>query len=74
LDAATGDANILRESEEERWTGGGLFCYNPDDPALIVEKKDGLGYTYNFAGKGITLRLMFLAAIPLLVFWAVMDL
>lgn len=74
LEAATGGADVRRESEEEKWSGGGTFYYNPDDPALMVEKKDGLGYTYNFAGQGIRLRLMFLAGIPLLILWAVLDL
>jgi uncharacterized membrane protein len=26
----------------------GLFYYNPDDPTVIVEKRFGLGYTFNF--------------------------
>jgi uncharacterized membrane protein len=29
----------------------GLIYYNPDDPALIVEKRFGLGYTFNFANR-----------------------
>lgn len=74
LEEATGETDARRESEEEKWSGGGMFYYNPDDPALIVEKKDGLGYTYNFAGKGIRLRLMFLGVVPLLVLWALLDL
>ncbi len=74
LEEATGNANVRRESEEEKWSGGGLFYYNPDDPALMVEKTDGLGYTYNFAGKGIRLRMAFLAGVPLLVLWALLDL
>jgi uncharacterized membrane protein len=74
LEEATGNSNVERESEAEKWSSGGLFYYNPDDPALIVEKRDGLGYTYNFAGKGIRLRLAFLAVVPLLVLWALMDL
>lgn len=74
LEEATGNSNVERESEAAKWSSGGLFYYNPDDPALIVEKRDGLGYTYNFAGKGICLRLAFLAVVPLLVLWAVMDL
>jgi uncharacterized membrane protein len=74
LEAATGNSNVERESEAEKWTSGGLFYYNPNDPALIVEKRDGLGYTYNFAGKGIGLRLAFLAFVPVLVIWALMDL
>ncbi len=73
LEEATGNADVRRESEEEKWSGGGLFYYNPDDPALMVEKKDGLGYTYNFAGQGIRLRLAFLAGVPLLVLWALLD-
>ena len=27
----------------------GLFYYNPDDPALVVEKRFGIGYTFNMA-------------------------
>jgi uncharacterized membrane protein len=29
----------------------GLIYYNPDDPALIVEKRIGVGYTFNFANR-----------------------
>lgn len=32
----------------ECWKGGILY-YNPNDAALFVEKRDGLGYTLNFA-------------------------
>lgn len=74
LETATGNSNVQRESEAEKWSSGGLFYYNPDDPALIVEKRDGLGYTYNFAGKGIRLRLAFLALVPVIVIWALLDL
>lgn len=74
LEAATGNSNVQRETEAEKWSSGGLFYYNPDDPALIVEKRDGLGFTYNFAGKGIRLRLAFLALVPLIVVWAFLDL
>lgn len=74
LEEATGNSNVLRESEAEKWSSGGLFYYNPNDPALIVEKRDGLGFTYNFAGKGIRLRLAFLALVPIIVLWALMDL
>jgi len=28
---------------------GGMFYYNPQDPALMVEKRIGLGWTFNFA-------------------------
>lgn len=26
----------------------GIFYYNPKDPNLIVEKRNGLGWTFNF--------------------------
>lgn len=73
LEKVTGNSNVQRESEADKWSSGGLFYYNPDDPALIVEKRDGLGYTYNFAGRGIRLRLAFLALIPIIVLWALVD-
>ncbi len=74
LETETGNSDVRRESEEAKWSGGGLFYYNPDDPSLMVEKKDGLGFTYNFAGKGVGLRMAFLAGVPLLVLWALLDL
>jgi uncharacterized membrane protein len=37
---------------DECWKGGGLFYYNPNDPALWVEKRFGVGYTVNFARCG----------------------
>jgi uncharacterized membrane protein len=34
----------------ECWKAGILY-YNPDDAALFVEKRDGYGYTFNFANR-----------------------
>ncbi len=34
----------------ECWKGA-IFYYNPDDAALFVEKRDGWGYTFNFANR-----------------------
>lgn len=31
-----------------RWVAG-VFYYNPSDPAVLVEKRFGLGWTFNFA-------------------------
>lgn len=33
---------------DEHWKLG-MFYFNPDDPALLVEKRLGIGYTFNFA-------------------------
>ncbi len=35
---------------EDCWKAG-VFYYNPNDPALLVEKRTGFGYTINFANK-----------------------
>lgn len=32
---------------EDRWYAGGIY-YNPDDPAVMVQKRSGFGYTFNF--------------------------
>jgi uncharacterized membrane protein len=36
----------------------GLLYYNPDDPALIVEKRFGLGWTLNFGRPAVWLILL----------------
>jgi uncharacterized membrane protein len=60
-DASGGD-----ETPEDRWTAG-LFYSNPNDPALMVERRVGFGYTPNFArplGWVIILLALALAATP----------
>ncbi len=34
---------------DENWVWGGLFYWNRNDPALVVEKRFGFGYTLNMA-------------------------
>jgi uncharacterized membrane protein len=34
--------------DDDRYWYGGFFYNNPDDPALFVEKRYGLGWTLNF--------------------------
>lgn len=46
LDESVGGA---RNQADEMWRGGGLFYYNKADPALMVEKRYGVGWTINFA-------------------------
>ena len=54
----------------ECWKTGILY-YNPNDAALFVEKRDGYGYTFNFAnGWSWALLLgmaMVVASAPLLI-------
>jgi uncharacterized membrane protein len=44
-----GDEHRRRE-HENHWVAG-LFYYNPYDPAVMVPKRFGLGYTFNFANR-----------------------
>jgi uncharacterized membrane protein len=56
---ARGDA-----TPDSAWKGG-LFYYNPDDPALFVEKRSGLGWTLNFGHPQAKLILAGLLLVPL---------
>ena len=42
----------------------GIFYYNPDDPAEVIEKNNGKGSTINFGSKGGR-RIFALMMIPL---------
>ena len=61
--------NKMNESREpidptpnECWKGA-IFYYNPNDPALMVEKREGIGYTFNFANHWSWVLLMGLALV-----------
>jgi uncharacterized membrane protein len=58
---ATGDG-----TPDHCWKAG-LFYVNPDDPAVFVPKRSGLGYTVNFGRPGGWLALLLMLAVPLLV-------
>lgn len=40
----------LDPTPQECWKAGVIY-YNPNDPVLFVEKRGGLGYTFNFANR-----------------------
>jgi uncharacterized membrane protein len=46
----------------ECWKGS-IFYYNPNDAALMVEKREGLGYSFNFANHWSWLLLLGLALV-----------
>lgn len=53
----------------ERWRVGGLIYYAPDDPAVFVPKRFGIGYTLNFARWGAWLffvAILGVAFVPIL--------
>jgi uncharacterized membrane protein len=74
LDELTGDDYVQRATEEEHWRHGGLTYYNPEDPALVVEKLTGIGYTLNLANPAVWYRLALMLGIPLFVVWALFNL
>ena len=74
LDELTGEEYVQRADEEEHWRHGGLTYYNPEDPALVVEKLTGVGYTLNLAHRGVRYRLLLMSGIPLFVVWALFNL
>ena len=74
LDELAGEGYVQRATEEEHWRHGGLTYYNPEDPALVVEKLTGVGYTLNFAHRAVRYRLLLMAGIPLFVVWALFNL
>jgi uncharacterized membrane protein len=39
----------IQDRNDDRYWKWGLFYYNPDDPAMFVEKRFGIGWTNNFA-------------------------
>jgi uncharacterized membrane protein len=42
------DAPPIGDRTPDRYWRLGIFYINPDDPAILVEKRFGLGYTFNF--------------------------
>ena len=72
LQRQTGNDYAQRPADESHWRHGGLTYSNPDDPALVVEKLVGVGYTLNMAHPGIRSRLLLMTGIPVFVIWAVL--
>jgi uncharacterized membrane protein len=72
LQEETGNDYAQRPVDESHWLHGGLTYSNPDDPALVVEKLAGVGYTLNMAHPGIRNRLLLVIGFPLFVIWAVL--
>ena len=61
---ATGGSDA---TPDECWKLG-LFYVNPNDPALMVEKRDGIGYTLNFGNRltwGLIVLIVLIVFVPL---------
>ena len=58
--------NKPEENDLKYWKLG-LFYYNPNNPELYVDKRFGIGQTFNFAHKKAYYLLLFLILFPILV-------
>jgi uncharacterized membrane protein len=65
--------NVGFRNDDQYWYGGILYN-NPDDPALFVEKRYGLGWTLNFGHPqaklfliGLLVGTLVLSILPLLI-------
>jgi uncharacterized membrane protein len=44
-------ADVVPEPQSDSYWKAGVFYFNPDDPAIFVSKRVGIGYTMNFANR-----------------------
>jgi uncharacterized membrane protein len=70
LKREVGRVYVQRGRDASHWYAGGLFYYNPDDPAIFVEKLVGFGYTFNMANRRVYVYLAYMILLPLLMNWA----
>ncbi|WP_374951271.1 DUF5808 domain-containing protein [Mucilaginibacter sp.] len=58
--------NELNNDDNSHWKWG-LVYYNPLNPKLIINKRYGLGWTFNFAHKATWLFLLAVVVITIVV-------
>lgn len=56
----------VHRDDDRYWKGGGIY-FNPDDPAILVPKRFGIGWTFNFAHPIAWVILAAIIAIPALI-------
>jgi uncharacterized membrane protein len=57
------------EPQSDSYWRAGMFYYNPNDPAIFVSKRVGIGYTMNFANKiswVVLVGILLMALLPVL--------
>lgn len=62
-------ADVVPEPQSDSYWKAGLFYYNPDDPAIFVSKRVGIGYTMNFGNRMswfVLAGLLLIAVLPAL--------
>lgn len=61
-----GSGAPIGDRTDDRYWAWGLIYFNRADPAFLVEKRFGVGYTFNFAHPFAWVLLTLIAAIPLI--------
>ena len=67
--ADRGHTDAVFRDDDQYWSGG-VFYNNPDDPAVFVPKRFGLGWTMNFGhpqAKLVLIGMLLLVLLPPLV-------
>lgn len=65
--AALPEGEIVGDGTEDRFWKWGMFYHNPDDPALWVSRRFGVGWTMNMARPAAWAWLVAMMIIPLLI-------
>ncbi len=66
LRALAGPGWMERTTDSRHWIGG-LIYYNRDDPSPLVEKRVGIGWTFNFAQPIVWVWTALMIAAPVLI-------
>ena len=61
--AAPAVVDAVPDPQSDAYWKAGMFYYNPNDPAIFVAKRVGIGYTMNFASKWAWIVLALTVAI-----------
>ena len=71
--ADRGHTDAVFRDDDQYWSGG-IFYNNPDDPALFVPKRFGLGWTLNFGHPqarlvliGVLVMILVTSLLPVLI-------
>ena len=65
--AAESAAESVPDRTEDRFWKLGVIYFNRDDPAVMVEKRSGIGYTVNFAHPVAWVIVLLLVLTPIVI-------
>lgn len=62
----TEDTGLTNRSDDKEWKGG-VINYNKENPSILVGKRFGVGWTFNFARADSWIILALLIALPIII-------